>query len=97
MAKLAIVATLEVAPGRREELLPLLLAHRARCRKDEPGTLQFDILVPRDDEGKVVVYEVYQDDAAFDLHFHGPSTTRLRSESAGMIAKLRATKCTLAE
>ena len=50
MPKLAIVATTEVAPGRRDEFLPLLMAHRTRCLKDEPGTLQFDPLVPRDDD-----------------------------------------------
>ena len=42
MPKLAIVATIEVAPERRDQLLLLLMAHRARCLKDEPGTLQFE-------------------------------------------------------
>ena len=46
MPKLAIVATIEVAPERRDQLLPLLMAHRGRCLKDEPGTLQFDVLAP---------------------------------------------------
>ena len=39
MPKLAIVATIEVAPERRDQLLPLLMAHRGRC-------LQFDVLAP---------------------------------------------------
>jgi (4S)-4-hydroxy-5-phosphonooxypentane-2,3-dione isomerase len=97
MLKLAIVATIEVAQGRRDEFLPLLVAHRARCLKDEPGTLQFEALVPRDDETKVLLYEVYQDDAAFDVHFNGPSITRLRKEAAGMIVKIQGTRCNLSE
>ena len=97
MPKLAIVATIEVAPGRRDEFLPLLMAHRARCLKDEPGTLQFDPLVPRDDETKVLLYEVYQDDAAFDAHFNGPSIARLREEAAGMIVQLQGTRCNFVE
>ena len=52
MPKLAIIGTLEVAPGRKDEVLPLLMAHRARCLKDEPGTLQFEVLVPREDDRK---------------------------------------------
>jgi (4S)-4-hydroxy-5-phosphonooxypentane-2,3-dione isomerase len=44
MPKLAIIATIEVSPGRREEFLPFLMAHRARSLKDEPGTLQFDVV-----------------------------------------------------
>lgn len=45
MPKLAIWATLEIAPGRIEEYLPVILAHKARCLRDEPGTLQFDVLL----------------------------------------------------
>ena len=74
MPKLAIVATIDVKPGRREEFLPLLMAHRARCLKDEPGTVQFEVLVPREDNSKLLLYEVYQDDAAFEKHFSGPSS-----------------------
>ena len=57
MPKLAIVATIEVAPARRDQLLPLLMAHRGRCLKDEPGTLQFEVLVPREDDTKVLLYK----------------------------------------
>jgi (4S)-4-hydroxy-5-phosphonooxypentane-2,3-dione isomerase len=97
MPKLALIATIEIAPGRRDQLLPLLMAHRARSLKDEPGTLQFEILAPREDETKVLVYEVYRDDAAFDTHFNGPSITRLRDEAKGMIAKISSTRCTPVE
>ena len=68
MPKLAMVATIEVTPGRREEFLRLLMAHKARCLKDEPGTLQFEVLVPHDENSKLLLYQVYQDDAAFETH-----------------------------
>jgi quinol monooxygenase YgiN len=97
MPKLAIVATIEVAPGWRDQLVPLLVAHRARSLKDEPGTLQFDVLTPREDASKILIYEVYQDDAAFDLHFKGPSITRLREDAAGMMVGITATRCTPVE
>ena len=77
--------------------MPLLMAHRARCLKDEPGTLQFEVLVPREDDTKVLLYEVYRDDAAFDVHWNGTSVARLRDEAAGMIVKVYGTKCALAE
>ena len=97
MPKLAIIGTLEVAPGRTDEVLPLLMAHRARCLKDEPGTLQFDVLVPREDDTKVLLYELYRDDAAFNVHWNGTSVARLREEAAGMIVKVYGTRCALAE
>jgi (4S)-4-hydroxy-5-phosphonooxypentane-2,3-dione isomerase len=58
MPKFATVGTIEVAVGRRDQLLPLLVAHKARRLKDEPGTLQFEILLPKDDDTKVLLYEV---------------------------------------
>jgi autoinducer 2-degrading protein len=42
MPRFAIIGTVEVAAGRMNEFLPLLMAHRARCLKDEPGTLNFE-------------------------------------------------------
>ena len=95
--KLAIIGAIEIAPGRRDELLPLLMAHRARCLKDEPGTLQFEVLAPREDDTKVLIYEVYQDDAAFEVHRSGPSIAQWREETAGMIVKMNITKCALVE
>lgn len=58
MPKLAIVGTIEVAPGHRDRLLPSLMEHRARCLRDESGRLQFEVLAPRDDDARVMMYEV---------------------------------------
>jgi quinol monooxygenase YgiN len=97
MTKLGIVATIEATPGRMDELLPLLMAHRARCLKDEPGTLQFDFLVPRDDQSKVLLIEIYQDEAAFRAHWDGASMATFREQSAGMVAKMTGTRGSIAE
>jgi quinol monooxygenase YgiN len=41
------------------------------------------------------LYEVYQDDAAFDVHRDGPSIAQWREETAGMIVKICVTRCAL--
>jgi quinol monooxygenase YgiN len=97
MPKLAIIGNLEIAPGCLDRILPLLMAHRSRCLADEPGTLEFEVLLPRDDQTKVLIYEVYTDDAAFAAHWNGPSTSRLREEAAGLIVQVTGTRCTLGE
>jgi quinol monooxygenase YgiN len=97
MPRFAIIGTVEIAPGRMDELLSLLMAHRARCLKDEPATLQFEVLMPDDDNTKVMLYEVYQDEAALDAHSTGPSIARLREEAAGMIVTVSRTRGTLRE
>jgi (4S)-4-hydroxy-5-phosphonooxypentane-2,3-dione isomerase len=96
MSKLAIVGKLEIAPGHLDRVLPLLMAHRARCLANEPGTLQFEVLLPHDDQTKVLIYEVYADDTAFQVHWNGPSTARLREEAVGMIVGVTGTRCALA-
>ena len=97
MPKLAIIATIEAAAGRMDELLPHLMAHRARCLKDEPGTLQFEFLLPRDDKTKVMLFEVYADRPAFEAHWNGASMAQFRKDSEGMVAKLSGIPGTLAE
>jgi (4S)-4-hydroxy-5-phosphonooxypentane-2,3-dione isomerase len=93
MPKFATVGTIEIAVGRRDQLLAALVAHKARCLKDEPGTLQFEILLPKDDDTKVLLYEAYRDEAAFEAHRNGPSFARWREATAGMVVKLYGTRC----
>ena len=95
MPRFAIAATIDIAPGRMDEFLALLMAHRARCLKDEPGTIQFEVLRPRDDSTKVMLHEVYRDEAAFDAHYESPSIARLREEAAGLVVSRSLTRCTL--
>ena len=96
MPKFANVVTIEIAPGRRDQVVSLLLAHKARL-KDEPGTLQFEVLLPKDDDTKVLSYEMYRDDAAFEVHVKAPSLARLREEIAGMVVKLHGVRCAVAD
>jgi quinol monooxygenase YgiN len=92
--KLAIVATMEIAPGRMDEFLPLVLAHRARCLRDEPGTLGFECLRLRGNPNGLMLYELYVDDAAFDAHSNGASIKRIQQESAGMVLSISDVMCT---
>jgi quinol monooxygenase YgiN len=95
MSNFAIVATFEIAPGQMDKFLRLIAAHRDRCLKDEPSTLRFDILRPQKEENKVMLYEVYQDEAAFQLHWNGPHVARVREETAIMVAKVTGIRCSV--
>jgi quinol monooxygenase YgiN len=96
MSKFANVVTIEVAPGRRDQVVTLLLAHKARL-KDEPGTLQFEVLLPKDDDTKVLVYEMYRDAAAFEVHLKGQSLAQWKEETVGMVAKLHGVRCAVVD
>ena len=92
MPKFANVVTIEVAPGLRDQVVTLLAAHKARL-KSEPGTPQFEVLPPKDDDTKVLSFEMYRDAAAFEVHLKGPSLAQLLKETAGMVMKHHGVRC----
>jgi len=96
MPRFANVVTIEVAPGRRDQVVTLLAAHKARL-KSEPGTLQFEVLLPKDDDTKVLSFEMYRDAAAFEVHLNGPSLAQLREDTAGIVMKLHGMRCAVVD
>lgn len=94
MAQHATIGTIEVQQGARDEVLRAVLAHRERSLKDEPGTLQFEVLVPQDDPNKLMLYEVYIDTAAFMLHMKGASMAKVQAEVGSKVTGLTGVQCT---
>lgn len=97
MAKLAVVATIKTAAGKRAEYLKHLNAHALRCRATEPGTLAFEILVPQEEDDTVMLYEVYTSSEAFDAHLTGASIQQMKRDSTGLQVSLNGVLCDLAE
>jgi quinol monooxygenase YgiN len=98
MSKLAIFATIEVPPGTREEALKVLLEHRERCLRDEPGTIQFEVLIPDDrpvlpglpepvaNPNAIMLFEVYADRKAFAAHWSGPSMAKAKESGVKFVS-----------
>lgn len=97
MGKLALVVSIEVKPGQMEVVLKALTAHAARSLSSEPGTLRFDVLVPVDEEDKIMLYEAYADEAAFEVHSNGASMAIVRKEMEGKVESTSAVRCTVQE
>ena len=97
MAKLAIVATIKTVPGKRDEYLKHLMAHGQRCLATEPGTLKFDILVPKEEADTLMLYEVYASPEAFQTHWTGSSIQQIRQDTAGMQVSMTGVRCNLVE
>lgn len=97
MGKLALVVTFEVKPGEMEAALEAITAHAARSLSSEPGTLRFDVLVPVNEEDKFILYEMYADEAAFEVHRNGASMAIVQKDLEGKIAGTSAVRCTVPE
>jgi quinol monooxygenase YgiN len=97
MSKYAIVATIKTVPGKRDEYLTFLGAHRRRCLATEPGTLQFDVLVPQEEADTVMVYEVYASPEAFQTHWNGTSIQQMRQDVSELQVSIEGVRCNLVE
>jgi quinol monooxygenase YgiN len=86
--KHAVIGTIEIKPGSRDEALRAVLAHRDRSLRDEPGTLQFEVLVPNDDPNKIHLFEVYADTAAFVAHMKGASMAKVNQDAGHLLVLL---------
>ena len=96
MTAFAIIATIEVDAEHIDEYEIALLAHRERCLVNEPWTLQFDVLKPKDAKNQIVLYEVYTDKAAFDAHTNGDSRNQMMEDVKHIDVKLSGIPCSLA-
>ncbi len=95
MNRIALNVEIECTPGSRENVLDALASHRERCLAGEPGTLQFEIMVPSDDPARIYLFELYRDDEALKAHAAGPSITRYRLEIASWVKETRISRCSL--
>ncbi|MFO1395480.1 MAG: putative quinol monooxygenase [Burkholderiales bacterium] len=73
-----VIAKLKAAPGKADALAQLLREQAAVVRREEPGCLAY--IPHRDvaDPETFVFYEVYRDEAAFELHRASPHLAAFR-------------------
>ena len=63
-----MAAELRVAPDRVDEFLALIERQARTSLEQEAGCHQFDVCQSEEDPAQVLLYEVYDDAAAFDVH-----------------------------
>jgi len=91
--EVAIIATIEVDPASRNDLVPILMRHRERCLRDEPGTIAFEVLVPEKETDRLMLYERYKDKAAFDAHWNGKSLAIAKAAAGPRLKKISGVVC----
>jgi quinol monooxygenase YgiN len=83
---LTVVATIRAAKGRGDALAALLAEQAAVVRKAEPGCLVYRPHRSTEDPDVFLFYEMYKDDAAFEVHRKAPhlAAYRERREKEGL-------------
>jgi quinol monooxygenase YgiN len=55
-------------PGTFDRFHRIIVENARASARDEPGCRQFDVVIPDGDHERVVLYEIYDDAAAFEAH-----------------------------
>src|SRR5213075_1392643 len=61
----------------------------------EPGCKRFDVLVPAGENDRVLLYEIYEDVAAFRLHADAAHFQQFARNSGGLVRDKKITELTL--
>jgi len=80
-----LVVNIKIKPENVEAFMSKLAENAKNARK-EPGCKQFDVLVDPNDKTKAMLYEVYNDDKAFEAHQATPHFKKYVAEAVPLLA-----------
>jgi (4S)-4-hydroxy-5-phosphonooxypentane-2,3-dione isomerase len=80
-----LAVQIRIKPENLEKFMQALQVNAREARK-EPGCRQFDVLVDPNDKTKVMLYEVYHDDKAFEAHQQTPHFKKYLAEAVPLLA-----------
>jgi quinol monooxygenase YgiN len=68
MSGFVIIVDFRLKPGTAARFHDLIAENARASVREEPGCRRFDVLATQDDPDRVVLYEIYDDEAAFEAH-----------------------------
>jgi quinol monooxygenase YgiN len=92
MSRIMIVVEFEVKPEHRSAFIELMKGHAQRSRAED-GCQQFDVLLPQEDQSRVLLVEAWRDQAALDVHSKGPMMAKTRETYQPWLVGRKATRC----
>ncbi|MGZ5035804.1 MAG: putative quinol monooxygenase [Usitatibacter sp.] len=76
---------IRIRPGNVDAFMQKVAENAAAARR-EPGCRQFDVVVDPNDAARVMLYEVYDDEEAFERHQQTPAFKKYLSEAVPLLA-----------
>ena len=80
-----LVVNIRVKPDNVERFMKQALENAREARK-EPGCRLFDVLVDPQDKSRVMLYEIYNDEKAFEAHQQTPHFKKYLAEAVPLLA-----------
>jgi quinol monooxygenase YgiN len=81
-----LVVDFVVKPEHVEAFTAEIRKNAKASRETEPGCRQFDVCAAPDDPAKIVLYEVYDDKAAFEAHLKTPHFLAIKPKLEAWLA-----------
>ena len=82
----SLLVQVEIRPEDREEFLGAIRTNAEASVRDEPGCHRFDVIAVQDDDTRFLLYELYDDAAAFAAHKQTPHFHAWRQVADRVIA-----------
>jgi autoinducer 2-degrading protein len=76
---------IRIKPENVDRWMKMALENAREARK-EPGCRHFDVLVDPDDRTRVMLYEIYDDESAFEAHQQTPHFKKYMAEAVPLLA-----------
>ena len=80
-----LVVNLRIKPENVDKFMKGCVENAAAART-EPGCRQFDVLVDVKDKTRVMLYEIYDDEKAFEAHQATPHFKKYLAEAVPLLA-----------
>jgi autoinducer 2-degrading protein len=80
-----LVVNIRIKPENVERWIPMALEN-ARAARKEPGCRQFEVLVDPKDRTKIMLFEVYNDESAFEAHQQTAHFKKYLAEAVPLLA-----------
>jgi (4S)-4-hydroxy-5-phosphonooxypentane-2,3-dione isomerase len=85
MTGFAIIVEFRLKPGVRAEFRRLMDVNARLTAQSEPGCRRFDVVEPRGEPDRVMLYEIYDDEAAFEAHLKAAHFLDFDAASAPLV------------
>jgi quinol monooxygenase YgiN len=89
MPRVGVIVEFRIKPGQHAAFDSLIRDHAQKTLQEEPGCERFEVFQPvnkgEKDESRVMLCEVYKDQAAFEEHGRNPRLAKVRETYAALI------------
>ena len=90
-----IIVTIKLEPGSASAFKPIILENAEASVRDEPGCHQFQVLHDESSPDTIILYEVYDDEAAFEAHKQTPHFAKFDQTGKPMVTEASIQRCVL--